>query len=170
MSYKCNCGYKSYKYLGQCPSCRAWNTLTECEDVKKVHRIAKVSEKKKKEIELKKGDNSLEKWFEDRRKDMKGVCSCGCGAKSSRDDDKFYKFSICHILLKSKIKSVATHPLNFIELSFWNGHHGNFDNRSSLLWRNMACWDEILEKFLIMLPLIDDKERKYIPEVFSLYI
>lgn len=170
MSYKCNCGYKSYKYLGQCPSCKSWNTLVEIEDVKKVHRIAKVSEKKKKEIELKKGDNSLEEWFIERRKELTGYCKCGCNSKSSKYDDKFYKCSIAHILAKRHFEKLKTHPLNFIELGFWSGCHSSADNKSSLLWKNMACWDEILQKFLIMLPLIDDKERKYIPEVFTPYI
>ena len=170
MSYKCNCGYKSYKYLGNCPICKSWGTLVEVEDVKKVHRIAKVSEKKKKEIELKKGDNSLEEWFIERRKEWTGYCKCGCNSKSSKYDDKFYKCSIAHILAKRHFEKLKTHPLNFIELGFWSGCHFGADNKSSLLWKNMACWDEILQKFLIMLPLIDDKERKYIPEVFTPYI
>lgn len=168
--YVCKCGYKSVKHMGQCPMCKEWNTLIEQVEVKKAYRIPKISAKRKREIEASKGNNELDLWFAARREDMTGFCKCGCGAKSSRGDDKFYKFSICHILPKSRFKSVATHPLNFIELAFWGGCHSNMDNLSSDRWVSMACWDEILQKFLLMLPEIDKKEYKYIPKVFEKYV
>lgn len=168
--YKCECGYKSVKHMGQCPMCKEWGAFIEVVEPAKKYSIPRVSAKKKREIDAKKNDDSLEQWFIERRKEMKGYCQCGCGAKSSRDDDKFYKFSIAHILQKRHFKTVSTHPLNFVEMAFWGGCHSRMDDRSSLLWVNMACWDEILQKFLTMLPLIDDKERKYIPEVFTPYI
>ena len=166
----CKCGYKSVKHMGQCPMCKGWNTLVEEVVVKKAYQIPKVSAKKKREIEASKGNNELEIWFKERRKEMTGFCKCGCGAKSSKDDDKFYKCSIAHLVPKSRVKSIATHPLNWVELSFWGGCHTNMDNLSSDKWVNMACWDEILQKFLLMLPEIDEKEYKYIPKVFNPYI
>lgn len=104
-------------------------------------------------------------WFLDRRKEMTGFCVCGCGLRSSKNDDKYFHCSVGHILKKAKVKSMALHPLNWIELNFWDGCHGNFDNRSSDLWEGMACWDEIVTKFKAMYPLIPDYEKRFIPQV-----
>ncbi len=104
-------------------------------------------------------------WFLERRKEMSGFCVCGCGKWSSKRDDKYFHCSIAHILPKAKVKSVAQHPLNWIELNFWDGCHSNFDNKSSDDWENMACWDEIVWKFKQMYPLIPDYEKRWIPQV-----
>ena len=104
-------------------------------------------------------------WFLDRRKEMTGFCVCGCGLRSSKNDGKYFHCSVGHILQKAKVKSMALHPLNWVELNFWDGCHSNFDNRSSDLWEGMACWDEIVSKFKAMYPLIPDYEKRYIPQV-----
>jgi hypothetical protein len=150
---------------------------------KKVYQIPKKSAKKiKQEIMAKGDDEALQLWFEDRKKDLTGVCK-HCGGKTFtdvdralideeiyRNDKEFYKHCIAHILPKAYFKSVATHPLNFIELCFWsNNCHGNMDNKVLDL-TDMNCWDEIVERFVAMYPFIAKEERKRIPEVLMNYI
>ena len=134
--------------------------------------ISKKSEKRKQEDLEKKQvgtDTSLDKWFEERRKEMSGVCR-HCGGVSCKDDDKFYKFSICHILPKAYFPSIATNEYNFIELCFWkNNCHGNMDNKILDLI-DMNCWDEIVTKFCIMYPMISKEERRRIPEILMQYV
>lgn len=142
---------------------------------KKQYVIPKVSKKKLEKLarqhEFDKSEEglSLEQWFDDRRKQMSGVCK-HCGGKSCKNDDKYFKFSIAHILPKRIFKSVATHPLNWIELCFWdNSCHTNFDN-NTLDMISLNCYDEVIEKFISMYPEIDKSERKYIPDVLMQYI
>lgn len=134
--------------------------------------IAKVSEKKRKQLaELKEvgTDDSLDKWFAERRIELKGVCS-HCGDKSCKDSDEYYKFSIGHILPKAYFKSVATHPLNFVELCFWGGnHHAAMDNKILDLI-DMNCFDEIVTKFCAIYPSIAPEERRRIPQILLQYV
>ncbi len=116
-----------------------------------------------------KGSAELNRWFLDRRKEMTGYCH-HCSMASCKNDDKFFKFSICHILPKAYFPSIATHPLNFIELCFWNNScHSQMDNKMLDL-TEMACWDEIVTKFCKMFPHIAKTERRRIPEVLLQYI
>jgi hypothetical protein len=137
---------------------------------RKNYVIPKKSAKKiKQEIMAKGDDDALDLWFEDRRKELTGRCH-HCGGKSCKEDNKYYRFSICHILPKAYFDSVKTHPLNFIELCFWDKNcHGNMDNKVLDL-TDMNCWDEIVERFVAMYPFIAKEERKRIPEVLMNYI
>lgn len=147
---------------------------------KKVYRLNKISpqtaEKRSKETsdvergkQLTAGGADLKRWFSDRRADLTGVCA-HCGAKSCKDSDKYYKFSIAHILPKNLFKSVATHPINFIELCFWgNSCHTNFDNKT-LDIMDLNCFDAVISRFVAMYPSIDPKERKYIPDILLQYV
>lgn len=112
----------------------------------------------------------LDQWFDDRRMEMTGRCS-NCGKPSCRNDDKYFKFSIAHILPKAYFESVKTNPENWIELCFWgdNSCHTNMDNQILDLI-DMACWDEIVVKFQKLYPNIAPKERKRIPNVLLQYI
>ena len=132
--------------------------------------IPKKSAKKIKQEILAKGDDeALDLWFEERRKDMTGVCH-HCGGKSCKDDDDYYKFSICHILPKAYFDSVKTHPLNFVELCFWDKNcHGNWDNKI-LDMTDLNCFDEVIQKFVAMYPFIAKEERRRIPQVLMNYI
>jgi hypothetical protein len=95
---------------------------------------------------------------------MTGTCS-NCGGKTTKGNLKYERFSICHILEKSKVKSVAIHPLNFIELCFFNKScHTNMDNKI-LEMQDMKCWSEIQTKFEIIYPLISKDEYRFIPDV-----
>jgi len=118
---------------------------------------------------MSKGYAELNRWFKDRRKEMTGKCH-HCNGLSCKHDDRYFKFSICHILPKAYFPSVATHPSNFIELCFWNKNcHGNMDNKMLDLIE-MNCWDEIVTKFCIMYPSIAEKEKLRIPSVLLQYI
>lgn len=147
---------------------------------KKVYRLNKVSaktlERKAKEAidvdqgkEMTSGGAELKRWFEDRRKELTGVCA-HCGGRSCKDSDQYWKFSIAHILPKNLFKSVATHPLNYIELCFFNNScHTNFDNKT-LDITDLNCFDTVISRFVSMYPSIDKKERRYIPDVLLQYV
>lgn len=101
----------------------------------------------------------LSKWFESTRKKLTGTCQCGCSAKSQKNDDMYYKFSCCHLFPKRIFKSIATHPLNYVERAFFGGCHSNLDDQSMDKWVNMADWDDMKEKFHELAPLLTDEER-----------
>lgn len=115
------------------------------------------------------GSSELQRWFEDRRKEMTGKCD-NCGGKTCKDDDKYYKFSIAHLLPKAYVKSVATHPKNFLELChFGNGCHSQMDNKLLDLI-DMNCFDKIVERVTEMYPHIAPEERRRIPAILMEYI
>lgn len=120
---------------------------------------------------MKERDNkeNLEQWFKDGDKQSTGKCR-HCGGRTCKGDPLFYKHSQAHILPKRLFPSVATHPLNRIELCFWdNNCHGNFDN-GTLDLMDMNCFDEIIEKFIAIYPDIAQEERKLIPDILLQYI
>lgn len=132
--------------------------LTETED----RVVAEITNKPK-------GNAELQRWFEDRRKEMTGRCD-NCGGKTCKDDDKYYKFSIAHLLPKAYVKSVATHPKNFLELChFGNGCHSQMDNKLLDLI-DMNCFDKIVERVTEMYPHIAPEERRRIPAILREYI
>lgn len=142
---------------------------------KKRYVLAKKSAKKlKQEAEEKtankvSGGSELDRWFQDRRKEMGGYC-LHCGERSCKYSDQYFKFSIAHILPKNLFKSVKIHPLNWIELChFDNNCHTNFDNHSLDLIE-LNCYDVVIERFVAMYPDIATKERKYIPDVLLQYV
>lgn len=131
---------------------------------KKYYSIRKVSVKKQAKLDAKKelrnGDDTLmENWFKARRKQMVGICQCGCGNKSQKNDDMYFRHSAAHIFPKSKFLSIMYHPLNFVERAFFGGCHGVMDDTSMDKWPNMADWDDIKEKFYTLAPLLTDEER-----------
>lgn len=132
---------------------------------KKIYYLPKKGAKKiakEKAEKASKGDEETEKqqWFAARRKEMVGVCQCGCGEKSQKKDEMYYRHSICHIFPQKKFKSIQFHPLNFVERAFFGGCHADMDDRSMDLWPNMADWEDIKKKYFILTPLLTDKERK----------
>lgn len=157
----CNgCNKDSFiKAKGKCETCY-WSSLNKKSLEKKKEKYGKVDTS---------GNSELNRWFLERRKEMTGFCH-HCGNKSTKHNDTYFKFSICHILPKRLFKSVATHESNFIELCFWgNNCHGNMDN-NMLDLIDLNCFDEVVEKFLKMYPSIDKKERRYIPDVLLQYV
>lgn len=126
--------------------------------------IAKQSEKMKAKIkEEKKVDNGdekvKEKWFRARRKELVGVCQCGCARKSSKFDDENFRSSCCHIFPQRLFESIKFHPLNCVERNFWDGCHTNMDNQSMDKWPMFSDWEDIKERFYVLAPLLTDEER-----------
>jgi hypothetical protein len=66
---------------------------------------------------------------------------------------------------------VATNDRNWIELCFWGegSCHTMMDNKM-LDMTDMACWNEIVERFQIIYPYIAKEERKRIPQILLNYI
>lgn len=111
----------------------------------------------------------LNRWFIERRPEMTGVC-WHCGERSCVYDDMLYKHSIAHILPKAIFKSVAVHPLNWIELCFWPPScHANFDN-FSLDIIDLNCFSIVIDRFVQIYPYISPWERKNIPNALIQYI
>lgn len=132
----------------------------------KVYTIPKQSEKKKAAVAEEKelrgdADTLKENWFKARRKEMTGICQCGCAEKSSKKDDTYFRHSLAHIFPKKDFESVMYHPLNYVERAFFGGCHGNMDNKSMELWPNMADWEEIKAKFRMLAPLLTAKEKAF---------
>jgi hypothetical protein len=123
----------------------------------KKYSIQKVSAKKK---ALNNGsmyseDKELENWFLERRKEMCTYCA-ECGKHTFKNNDKQYKWSICHLLPKSIFESVATHKDNCIFLCWL--HHQELDSS----WDNakkMFIWDEVKYKVQSFLHLVTEKHK-----------
>lgn len=136
---------------------------------KKPKPLKKVSDKKaaadaEAKKELGEDDTLKEKWFKARRKEMQGVCQCGCAEKSSKMDDANFRSSICHIFPKGIFESVQYHKLNWVERKFWatatsSACHTNMDTRGLDRWPMMADWEDIKERFYILSELLTDEER-----------
>lgn len=131
---------------------------------KRFYQIPKVSEKRKAIIQAEKelrgvDDTLMENWFKARRRDMVGICQCGCGKPSQKKDDMYFRHSAAHIFPKSKFESIMYHPLNFVERAFFGGCHSIMDDTSMERWPNMADWDDIKEKFHALAPLLTEGER-----------
>lgn len=140
----------------------------------KRYQIPKVSKKRQKRMseDNRPDDVKMDEWFSDRRKEMTGTCQCGCGQKSCKNDDMYYRHSACHIFPKNNnaFPSVKFHPLNWVELAFWGGCHGTFDNMGVDRWPNLACWDDIKAKVLAMEPYLtaEEKGKKFYKQLIAL--
>lgn len=106
-------------------------------------------------------DNALDRWFEDRRREMTGKCSL-CPNKSYKNNDERYRWS-CHHLLdkrKSMFPSLALHPVNFLEVCH-NCHQDIHSGRITFeLLFDSAERDLILPKLKVLLPLCNSEEKK----------
>lgn len=128
--------------------------------------LKKVSDKKAAEIKGAKGDDALDLWFEERRKEMTGKC-CLCGGKTEKKSDEHYRKSIHHLFDKKPtlFPSVACHSDNWLELCFWgNSCHTNIHNRT-ITWEllhDSSEWTMIVAKFKRIYPFIAEPERKNI--------
>lgn len=111
----------------------------------------------------------LQRWFEERRNELTGYCK-HCNGETEKNSEKYWKYSICHILPKAYFKSVATHPSNFVELCYHqNSCHSQMDNKMLDLI-DMNCFDEVVQKFVEMYPSIAPEERRRIPNVLLQYL
>ncbi len=86
-----------------------------------------------------------EAWFKARRREMIGYCQEeGCRNRTNKESDTYFRWSICHIVPKSLVPSVAYHPLNWVELC--QEHHQEFDN-TFLRAAKMKIFLEARKKF-----------------------
>jgi len=107
---------------------------------------------------LNSGDTSLDQWFDERHKEMTGVC-VNCKHPTITTDPvnpkepKYWKYSVAHILPKSLFDSIATHPLNFVELCYFeNSCHTNFDNNGFKYAKEKMpeLWKVIVVRFKLL--------------------
>ncbi len=141
--------------------------------IKKVYSIPKKSKKKLEQEAIQRttpAADPMEAFFLEARKQMTGTCQCGCGNKSQKDKDEYFRHSIAHIFPKSKFKSIATHPLNWVERAFWGGCHGTMDNADMDKWTGMADWNDIIVRVLILYRLLTPAEQanKFTQKLLSL--
>jgi hypothetical protein len=109
-------------------------------------------------------NDKLNVWFQARRNEMQNVC-CECGRQTNKTNEKYYKWSIAHIVPKSLIKSVATNEHNWIELC--QLHHQEFDNSFDRA-AAMMCFGEVKMKFQLFKHLIPNEEmRKINPHLLN---
>ena len=97
-------------------------SLKRCMNCYKVHNN-KARQDKRREREPEENKDVLWNWFCDRLKECKNRCE-ETGDRINMKEGKEH-YAIAHVLPKSLFPSVATHPLNWIELS-WQSH-SDFD-------------------------------------------
>lgn len=165
---------------------------------KKVYSIPKKGVKKLAEEKAAKEDGTdaaMDKWFEDRGKELTGACLL-CGGKTEKakpiefylqqenEDDvaeeKYQKAlflqrcSVAHLFPKKDnfggFPSIALHPENSIELCYYGkSHHTNFDNHMIELYtikeQYPDAWLEILRKTSILYPVMTEAEKNKVPEI-----
>lgn len=134
---------------------------------KKQYSIPKMSAKKlakeKAEKEERGGEKtSLEKWYDMIMDLEEGVC-WETGDKINKKDRLGWHGSISHIFSKKLFPSVATHQLNYLILSMWNGSHGTFDSS----WERaskMKVWRIAVNRMIVIFPNMPQKEKRRIPD------
>lgn len=172
----CKCGkpncYPDISYEGYNHNCAPQEVLDRLETKQKRKAAVKKDLSILRKVEVESDDNrelakdygKLDKWFKERRKEMVGCC-IECGKTTSKNNDKYYKWSVCHIVPKSLIKSVATNEYNWIELC--QQHHQEFDNTFDKA-AAMMCFGEAKMKFQIFKNLIPPEElRKVNPHLLK---
>ena len=106
----------------------------------------------------------LDQWYMDRRVEMTNVC-IECGKSTQKSNEKYYRWSICHIVPKSLVPSVATNIFNWVELC--QLHHQEFDNTFDKA-AAMMCFGEVKMKFQIFKKEIPNEElRKVNPHLLT---
>ncbi len=109
-------------------------------------------------------DGILDRWFEERRKELTGFCAL-CGGKSEKHNDETYRRSIHHLLEKRKnmFPSLAVHPVNFLEVCFYgNSCHQNIHG-GKITWEllfDSQEWRIIKPKLEVLLPMCTAEEKK----------
>lgn len=110
------------------------------------------------------GKTELDKWYDYRRKEMVGCC-IECGRGTNKNNDKYFTWSICHIVPKSLVPAVAKHEYNWVELC--QLHHQEFDNTFDRA-AAMVCFSEVYQKFQLFKHLIPAEQlRKVNPHLLT---
>ena len=107
-----------------------------------------------------KENTELELWFRARRLEMTNVC-IECGRSTNKLNDKYFRWSVCHLVPKSLVPSAATNEFNWIELC--QDHHNEFDSTFEKASK-MKCFHEAKTKFQLFKDIIPtDELRKVNP-------
>lgn len=110
------------------------------------------------------GGSELDRWYQDRRIEMTNCC-IECGKRTNKINDKYYRWSVCHIVPKSLVPSVAINIFNWVELC--QLHHQEFDSTFDKA-ANMMCFGEVKMKFELFKHLITPQEmRKINPHLLT---
>lgn len=115
-------------------------------------------------LNIKKQSEWLNQWYLDRRKEMIGFCK-NCGKRSCKTNDKFWKWSIAHILPKNNFKSISLNKSNWIELCI--DCHTLYD-RDWETASKMFVWEYIIKKYNLFKDQIAEEEKRRIPNQFLL--
>ncbi len=175
---KCKCGCNRYPSIGYA----GFSSVCAPQDIKdKVGSKTKLAAKNRNarlkirslnsDIQLKVEITAAElnRWFEERRNEMTGRCA-NCGGDTKKYDDKYYRYSIAHLLPKTYVKSVRTHPDNWLELCYFgNGCHPQFDEHKLDLI-DMSCFSQVIDKIVKIYPFIAPDEKRRIPAILLEYI
>lgn len=141
--------------------------------------IAKISEKKKKEMAEAKdanGETDLVRFFKACMKRMTGHC-CNCFNRTETKNYEAAIFSICHILDKrdTVCPSVKTHPCNWIELCV--DCHKEFDTPpleiGKTLWdkrEGMGIWPIVRDRLVMVWPDLHPSEHRHFPDSVKKWI
>jgi len=138
--------------------------------VKKQYSINKISPKRQEKLDAQKvegQDSDLVKWYRARMKQMTSYCA----ETHLRTETKIYRYaimSICHLLPKAICKSVALHPLNWIELN--PDFHFKFDAMSWEEKEKLGCWPIILQRLVMIYPNLDPSEHRHFPSSVLKYM
>lgn len=103
-----------------------------------------------------KENTELELWFRARREQMTGYCP-ECQRSTNKNNDKYYKWSICHIAPKGLVPSTATNYHNWIELC--QDCHAEFDSTFEKASK-MKCFHEAKKKFQLFKDIIPAEELR----------
>lgn len=115
-------------------------------------------------------NNDLELWFLHRMNTLQPICA-NCGKIGEylleEKNNKLWRSCQGHLLPKRHFKSISSHPLNGLVLgSGFSGlcHcHDTYDS-NWLAASKMDIWQEVCNRFLILYPLINQKEYQFIPK------
>lgn len=165
---KCKCGcslYPTMGYAGYFYKCAPENIrerkskkLIEKRDAATKRYIAKRTEERNSDE-----SKELRDWFLARRKEMTGNC-INCGKRSTKENIRFWKWGIAHILPKSTFKSIRTHFKNCMELCI--DCHTVYDSN----WENASKMKVFITAKKIFIDYLyeamDEGEHKSIPECF----
>lgn len=147
-----------YKGKKSCQGCKQ-----KIEGIKK--KVSKLKPYNKKTMDKRKEERKgLPEFFKEAIEYLKenpNCMNCGCSIETEYQPH----WNVCHLLEKSKYKSVMTHPLNYILLCsskdpWGNNCHEKFDERVSER-PFMECWDEAKRNFEILKPFVLEKGKTF---------
>lgn len=109
-----------------------------------------------KEKDLLEKRNNLNLWYSARRYEMTGRC-LECNRSTNKESDKYFRWSVSHIVPKSLVESVSLHSQNWLELC--QDHHNLYDSTFEAASK-MKIFQEAKRKFQQFKDLIPPEELR----------